>query len=311
MIIICDDASFAQSMFEEVLTWNAIKTSALARAINIPLDYMFSGNNIYQGNVENEQRWQYLLVVKFAHTSQFEILCKLCRDNKLNVGNILCLAGSGRNFRGFKNRSWQSIPGNLHLSAYIAPHKAVAHFHVGFILMAVNAAVQTLNAIKGIESSASIKWVNDILIEKRKVGGILVQTQAQGNMVIGAVLGIGINVEQTPAIVPDVFVPQVGCLWDFSQKRDPLMKVHILKGLLDNLYKNYQKLLSGNYKDLFNFYNKHSSILGKEVTLYSDPYKGSPRLMLQGKVERIGMDLELYFKGIKDPVYSGRLAFTT
>lgn len=310
MIVICDDTLFAQSMLEEPITWKAIKTSSLVRDISIPAGYIFTTDRLFQGNIESEQRWQFLLMVKYAHSSQFEILCQLSRENKLKVGNMLCLAGSGKNFRGFKNRSWKSIPGNLHLSAYLAPQKALAHFHVGFTLIAVNAAIQAIAAIKGLKGSASIKWVNDILIEKRKIGGVLIQTQAQGNTVRGAVLGIGINVEQTPLIATDLFVPQAGCLWDFAQNKDPLMKVHIFKGLLDNLYKNYQMLLKDNFQVLFDFYNQHSCILGQQVVLYNDPYKGNPVFKIQGKVERIGADLELYFEGVKDPVYAGRLAFT-
>jgi BirA family biotin operon repressor/biotin-[acetyl-CoA-carboxylase] ligase len=61
--------------------------------------------------------------------------------------------------------------------------------------LAVSQALQTEYNL-----AAQIKWPNDVLLERRKVCGILTEAQWQGERLIAAVLGIGVNVR--PASVP-------------------------------------------------------------------------------------------------------------
>lgn len=311
MIIYTDDIVFAQSMFPTPINWKTIIPSHLSDAVKFPVESIVGKEHLLQGFIDLDSTWKYLLAVKSAHTSQFDSLCSLCRRDKINTSPILCLAESGKNFKGFKKRPWISIPGNLHLSVYLTPKQEVRHFHIGFILICVNSVIHTLDSLSSIIRSSSVKWVNDILIEECKVGGVLAQTYVQGRVVTDVVLGIGINIEKSPLIIPDIFVPKAGCLWDFSQNRDSKMKIIVLQKLLENLFYNYQRLLRGDYEELLEYYIKRSCILGRDVAIYSDPEQGDPELMLQGKVKRIGINLELYIEGIRDPVSRGRLAFTT
>jgi biotin-[acetyl-CoA-carboxylase] ligase BirA-like protein len=311
MIIYTDDIVFAQSMLYKSVNWKAIIPSQLPDAVRLPVDVIISKEHLFQGFIALDSEWKYLLIVKFAQTSQFETLCSLCRSDEINKSPLLCLAESGKNFKGFKNRSWMSEPGNLHLSVYLTPMQEVTHFHIGFTLICVNSVIQTLDSLNSIKNRSSIKWVNDILIEDRKVSGVLAQTYVQGKVVTDVVLGIGINIEKTPLIIPDIFVPKAGCLWDFSHHRDSKMKVIVLKKILENLFYNYRRLLRGDYEELLEYYINRSCILGRDVAIYSDPQQGDAKFKLQGKVKRIGKNLELYIEGIRDPVSAGRLAFTT
>jgi BirA family biotin operon repressor/biotin-[acetyl-CoA-carboxylase] ligase len=61
--------------------------------------------------------------------------------------------------------------------------------------LAVSQALQTEYNL-----AAQIKWPNDVLLDRRKVCGILTEAQWQGERLSAAVLGIGINV--APASVP-------------------------------------------------------------------------------------------------------------
>ena len=85
------------------------------------------------------------------------------------------------------------------------------------------------------------------------------------------------------------------------------MKFH----LTPDIFGSRKWLLRGDYEELLEYYIKRSCILGLEVDIYSDPEQGDPELMLQGKVKRIGKNLELYIEGIRNPVSTGRLALTT
>ena len=47
-----------------------------------------------------------------------------------------------------------------------------------------------------------LKWPNDVLLEGRKVGGVLVETEAEGGRITGAVLSLGLNVNIAVADLP-------------------------------------------------------------------------------------------------------------
>ena len=91
--------------------------------------------------------------------------------------------------RGQWGRQWQSSTGGLYLSVALAPN-----------LVATNSAHLTLGSAWGIATAlrsygipALIKWPNDLILCKRKLGGILTETRVQQGRITKAVVGVGIN----------------------------------------------------------------------------------------------------------------------
>lgn len=91
--------------------------------------------------------------------------------------------------RGQRGHIWQSDLGGLFMSIILQPD-----------LTAVNAHQITLWAAWGIAkklnetgANVKIKWLNDLLIDRRKLGGILTETRIEADKIVYAVVGIGIN----------------------------------------------------------------------------------------------------------------------
>jgi BirA family biotin operon repressor/biotin-[acetyl-CoA-carboxylase] ligase len=101
--------------------------------------------------------------------------------------------------RGRSGRSWASPPGNLYLSLVLRPDCAPADAaQLGFVaaLGAGAALAQVLPPMIDLR----YKWPNDILLNRRKVAGILLETEsAASGRLEWLVLGLGINVAQRPA----------------------------------------------------------------------------------------------------------------
>jgi BirA family biotin operon repressor/biotin-[acetyl-CoA-carboxylase] ligase len=101
-------------------------------------------------------------------------------------------AGKGRN-----DRSWFSPPGTgLYFSLIIRPEDAVS-----INLLPLAAGVSIVHAIRetcGIE--ARIKWPNDVMIDGKKVCGILCEAVDSGKVII---VGAGINVRKWESALPD------------------------------------------------------------------------------------------------------------
>jgi BirA family transcriptional regulator, biotin operon repressor / biotin---[acetyl-CoA-carboxylase] ligase len=92
--------------------------------------------------------------------------------------------------RGRRGRRWHSAAGCGALFSLGLPLRRPARELGGLSIVAGVAAVRALHALGA--SDAALKWPNDLLVRGAKLGGILVQTRAQGAGSV-AVIGIGVN----------------------------------------------------------------------------------------------------------------------
>jgi BirA family biotin operon repressor/biotin-[acetyl-CoA-carboxylase] ligase len=93
--------------------------------------------------------------------------------------------------RGRRGRAWQSPAGNLSVSFLIrAGATLTSSAHISFVAaVALQAALSEIAPLV----SARLKWPNDVLVNGRKISGILLE--AEGPWVI---LGIGVNLAHSP-----------------------------------------------------------------------------------------------------------------
>jgi BirA family transcriptional regulator, biotin operon repressor / biotin---[acetyl-CoA-carboxylase] ligase len=128
-------------------------------------------------------RLSYLPTVESTNTLAMH-LARERPDEGLVVLTDSQTAGKGR-----QGRRWVDVPGcNVLMSIVLRPS-----FPPHLLVMMASLAV--VDAIARVcDAQAVIKWPNDVLIEERKVAGILIETShdAQGQMF--AVIGIGLNV---------------------------------------------------------------------------------------------------------------------
>jgi BirA family biotin operon repressor/biotin-[acetyl-CoA-carboxylase] ligase len=99
--------------------------------------------------------------------------------------------------RGQFGSKWTSAAGlNLTLSVILYPHwlKIEAQFDLN---MAVALALHDTCAALGALAPCALKWPNDLYFGDRKCAGILIQNNISGQTLQSAVVGIGLNVNQT------------------------------------------------------------------------------------------------------------------
>jgi len=110
---------------------------------------------------------------------------------------LVVIAGEQTGGKGRRGRSFQSLAGKgLYLSILWRP-KAASEQLFQLTAQAAVAVCQTVESLTAL--SPAIKWPNDVLLEGKKLCGILTELEWNAS---GApdciVLGIGINVRQTP-----------------------------------------------------------------------------------------------------------------
>lgn len=163
--------------------------------------------------------------------------------------------------RGQIGSSWESAPGkNLTLSFIFYPVflSPAQQFMLGKIFAL--AARDLMSAHLPVQSPACIKWPNDIFINSKKAGGILIQNAIQGTSLQYTVAGMGLNINQDNF---QVYTPPATSL--ILQTGTP----HPLEPLLDELCAlvevYYEILRSGDYATIDRLYLQHLMLLGHSV----------------------------------------------
>jgi BirA family transcriptional regulator, biotin operon repressor / biotin---[acetyl-CoA-carboxylase] ligase len=117
--------------------------------------------------------------------------------------------------RGRLKRSWVSPGGlNLYLSVVLHPGRDGC----ALSLLSIVAGVAVCDTVREWDSRAAIKWPNDVLIEKRKIAGILAELAGDAaNQVVA--LGIGVNLNSTEEDFPPDLRQKAGSLFMATDAR--------------------------------------------------------------------------------------------
>jgi BirA family biotin operon repressor/biotin-[acetyl-CoA-carboxylase] ligase len=158
---------------------------------------------------------------------------------------------------GQHGRTWLAEPrSSVLLSLLLFPPPSLLRPAVltAWAAVSVCAAVQQLTG-----RHARIKWPNDVLLDGRKVCGILIE-QAKGTVV-----GIGLNVRQTAEQFAAAGLPDAASLSQFSA--EPLDTYPVAQALIQHLDREYDTLCRGEVGMLEASWRRHLGLLGREVTV--------------------------------------------
>jgi BirA family transcriptional regulator, biotin operon repressor / biotin---[acetyl-CoA-carboxylase] ligase len=244
--------------------------------------------------------WTTVLVRDFATESQFDAVVQLARSGQPVADRTAVLARHGTGFHGTGGRRWMAVPGNIHLTAHLAPQRPIRGFDSVFTALGAVACIEAIDTIACVRGRARIKWVNDVLLDGCKLGGVIAFTQVQGEHVVGVTVGIGLNIEAVPDVERTPDVPAVAALGSYT----PVRCAEVCGALLHALARAYDTLLHDGTAPLLARYRERSAVLGEDVVVREER---SGDVVAEGRVVRIGDALELYIDGRAEPVRSGRL----
>ncbi|MFJ7725574.1 biotin--[acetyl-CoA-carboxylase] ligase [Neobacillus sp. NPDC097160] len=188
-----------------------------ADEIRLGLATNFIGRNIhYEESVESTQ--------KIAH--------RLSNEDVPEGSVIIAeeqLSGKGR-----MNRAWHSPKySGIWMSLILRPNIPLTNAPQLTLLTAV-AIVQAMVEETGLQPE--IKWPNDILLNGKKVTGILTELQAEADRIHSIIIGIGINVNQKKEDFPSELQEKASSLFIESGK------LISRAGLIRSIFKHFEKL---------------------------------------------------------------------
>ena len=174
---------------------------------------------------------------------------KLLNQTKVPFGTVI-MAHYQTKGKGQRNTIWSSNGGDNLLMSVLLDLSFIPSEKIFFlsksIALAIRAAVVD---VIGIESH--LKWPNDVLIDNKKIAGVLIENQWKKSNIVSSVVGVGLNVNQV----------------DFQESfsATSLKKItnknynvdNILKVLCKKLNKYYDQLASLKYVNIDLEYHQH------------------------------------------------------
>jgi BirA family transcriptional regulator, biotin operon repressor / biotin---[acetyl-CoA-carboxylase] ligase len=164
------------------------------------------------------------------------VLASLADTNRLEEGSVVITENQTKG-RGQAGNQWLTEAGaNLTFSVLLKP----VFLEPGrqfFLNMVVGLAVcDTIKSVAGLP--ALVKWPNDVLVNDKKVCGILIENQLHGQQFVQAVVGIGLNVNQEKFVFDGA-----ASLKNLSNRN--FDKSIVLNVLLESLEERYRQLKKG------------------------------------------------------------------
>ena len=138
--------------------------------------------------------------------------------------------------KGRSVRVWESPLGGLYLSI-ISPSHSLLPFIVGI------SVIQAL----GLDNRLRLKWPNDIILDGKKVGGILCEDDDKS-----AVVGIGINMNNSPSFPESTNLASIG--YDMDEYR-----------FLESFFMVFRENLQKSNQDIISRFRDYDCLLGRDI----------------------------------------------
>jgi BirA family biotin operon repressor/biotin-[acetyl-CoA-carboxylase] ligase len=194
-------------------------------------------------------------------TSTNDIVDKLARDGVKE--GVVVFAESQSKGRGRLGRKWVSPAGKgLWFSVLLRPRLRPVE--------ATQLTVAAANALaRAIELQTSlkpdIKWPNDLLLNGRKVAGILTEMSAEVDRVKHIIIGIGVDVNQTASQFPPEVRPVATSL-SLACGR-PVHRAELAAAVLREVDRDYARLCAGKFPALADEWESRCTTIGQNVTV--------------------------------------------
>ncbi len=162
--------------------------------------------------------------------------------------------------KGRKDRIWESSKGqNLTLSIML--RRDIKPKSLNIINLGASLAVaHTLENL--YQLNVELKWPNDILVKRKKIAGILLESSSRGNKIEKVVIGIGINVNQV-GFQGKFIIPPTSVKKEFGET---VSRERLLSELLNNLEETFE-ICASNPAKIIEDWKERCNMIGETIKI--------------------------------------------
>ncbi len=207
---------------------------------------------------------------------------KLIKMSFVPDGTVI-MAQNQTEGKGQRENKWKSESGQNLLCSYILQPKSLsASWSFSISMLAALSVYDTLRNVSD-NSDVAIKWPNDLMLNNKKVGGILIENSIVKGEIKYCIVGIGINSNQTEFEFPHAssIVNETNLLIDTD---------NLLDSLSTHLEKRYLQLINNDLTSITQTYNTRLWKLGKNIKSH---YQNRS---ISGYIKKVTEDGKLMFE---------------
>lgn len=165
--------------------------------------------------------------------------------------------------RGRLNRSWVDLGArNLFMSIVLKPSITFNEIYPN-ITQYLSVSLCKVLETYGLEPQ--IKWPNDVLINGKKIAGILSETVMEGQNLEGIVLGIGVNLNSNQKALESI-PNKIATSLNLETGKDIDLKIFLNK-LLTEFFAHYDEFLNAGFITIKDDYINRNCFLNKELNV--------------------------------------------
>ena len=200
-------------------------------------------------------------VAYHKETTSTQEIAKALASQGVAEGTIV-VAETQSGGRGRVGRQWSSPQGGVYFSMILRPDMKPSEA----LRLPLVAGVAVAQAIKrNTKLAPKLKWPNDIMLQDRKVGGILTEMSAEMDRLDWVIIGIGLNVNTSHESYPEEVQGVATSLMELGGKIIP--RVKLLQDILFEFESLYDDLVKSGFELIRDRWKSFSNTIGAKVVV--------------------------------------------
>jgi len=214
---------------------------------------------------------------------------------------VACVANQQISGRGRNGRNWQS-PANANIYLSLGCYFEVASLNK-LSGLSLACGVSVARWLEGQGCSARIKWPNDIMVDGRKLAGLLIETHISSDKVF-VVIGLGMNVKMPDEVSAKIDQPWIDLQQASESGELEFTRNELVSGLLNSIIESVLTYRSSGFTGFKRDWQKFDALSGQMVEVSLDGDNLEVRVIgladdCSLRVEVAGVERNLYAGDVK------------
>ncbi|MFZ3578148.1 biotin--[acetyl-CoA-carboxylase] ligase [Virgibacillus sp. DJP39] len=199
------------------------------------------------------------IIHRHSVTSTQHLAHQLASENALH-GTVV-IADEQTEGKGRMNRPWHSSENKGIWMSIILRPKILPYLAPQLTLLTATVIAEVFSKQLGI--TPQIKWPNDVLINQKKVAGILTEMQAEQDQIQYIVIGIGINVNHSINEIPEDLVNTATSLHIASKEERPIKD--LIQQILQTFEPTYNQYITNGFTETKEKWESYGFKIGQDI----------------------------------------------
>lgn len=164
--------------------------------------------------------------------------------------------------RGRFTRSWVNVgEENIYMTIVLKPSDKISNVYSN---LTQYLSVCLCNDLEKLNLCPKIKWPNDVLLNGKKVCGILAESVIKDGKLNGIVLGIGVNLNSSVEILKTIDIPATSVNLELGKDID---RHEFMLNLLERFFSGYDNFLQEGFSSIKEDYLLRAEFLHRNISI--------------------------------------------